>query len=62
MQIGRDFPGCPVLTWLPSNTGDVSSIPGPGTKIRHSESCSVVSDSLHHYEQSKVNLYLIDWQ
>ena len=46
MQIGRDFPGCPVVTWLPSNAGDMSSTPGPGTKILHSESCSVVSDSL----------------
>ena len=27
-----DFPGAPVVKNLPSNTGDVGSIPGQGTK------------------------------
>ena len=45
MQIGRDIPGCPGVTWLPSNARDMSSIPGPGTQILHSKSRSVVSDS-----------------
>ena len=31
----RDFPGGPVVKNLPSNTGDVGSIPGWGTKIPH---------------------------
>ena len=29
----RDFPGGPVVKNLPSNAGDVDSIPGRGTKI-----------------------------
>ena len=29
----RDFPGGPVVENLPSNAGDVGSIPGQGTKI-----------------------------
>ena len=29
------FHGSPVIRKLPSNTGDVGSIPGPGTKISH---------------------------
>ena len=29
----RDFPGGPVVKNLPSNTGDVGSIPDQGTKI-----------------------------
>ena len=32
---GRDFPGCPVVKNLPSNTGDLFLIPGWGTKIPH---------------------------
>ena len=28
----RDFPGGPVVKNLPSNAGDVGSIPGGGTK------------------------------
>ena len=31
----RDFPGGPVVKNRPSNTGDVDSIPGSGTKIPH---------------------------
>ena len=31
----RDFPGCPVVKNLPSNTGDLFLIPGWGTKIPH---------------------------
>ena len=31
----RDVPGGPVVTNLPSNAGDVSSIPGWGTEIPH---------------------------
>ena len=31
----RDFPGGPVVKNLPSNAGDVGSIPGRGTKIPH---------------------------
>ena len=30
-----DFPGGPVVKNLPSNAGDVGSIPGQGTKIPH---------------------------
>ena len=30
-----DFPGGPVIKNLPSNAGDVGSIPGRGTKIPH---------------------------
>ena len=30
-----DFPGSPVVKNLPSNAGDVGSIPGQGTKIPH---------------------------
>ena len=30
-----DFPGEPVVKNLPSNAGDVGSIPGQGTKIPH---------------------------
>ena len=29
----RDFPGGPVVKNLPSNAGDLGSIPGQGTKI-----------------------------
>ena len=29
----QDFPGGPVIKNLPSNVGDVHSIPGQGTKI-----------------------------
>ena len=32
---GRDFPGSPVVKTLPSNAGDVGSIPGWGDKIPH---------------------------
>ena len=31
----RDFPGGPVVKNLPSNAGDVGSIPGWGAKILH---------------------------
>ena len=31
----KDFPGGPVVKNLPSNAGDVGSIPGLGTKIPH---------------------------
>ena len=31
----RDFPGGPVVKNLPSNAGDVDSIPAQGTKIPH---------------------------
>ena len=30
-----DFPGSPVVKFSPSNTGDVSSIPGREAKIPH---------------------------
>ena len=30
---GRDFPGSPVVKTLPSNAGDVGSIPSPRAKI-----------------------------
>ena len=30
-EMDRDFPGCPVVKNLPSNTGDVGLIPGQGT-------------------------------
>ena len=33
----RDFPGGPVSKNLPSHVGDVSSIPGWGSKIPHAE-------------------------
>ena len=32
---GRDFPGGPVVKNPPSNSGDMDSIPGQGTKIPH---------------------------
>ena len=32
---GRDFPGSPVVKTLPSNAGDVGSIPAWGDKIPH---------------------------
>ena len=31
----RDFPGGSVVKNLPVNAGDVSSIPGPGTRVPH---------------------------
>ena len=31
----KNFPGGPVVKNLPSNAGDVSLIPGQGTKIPH---------------------------
>ena len=31
----RDFPGDPVIKNLPSNAGDMGSIPGQETKIPH---------------------------
>ena len=34
-NVGGDFPGGPVVKNLPSNAGDVGSIPGWGTKIPH---------------------------
>ena len=33
--MSRDFPAGPVVKNLPSNAGDVGSIPGRGTKIPH---------------------------
>ena len=33
--LDRDFPGDPMVKILPSNVGDVGSIPGPRTKIPH---------------------------
>ena len=33
--VPRDFPGRPVIRNLPSNAGDLGSIPGQGTKIPH---------------------------
>ena len=35
----KDFPGGPVVKTLPSNTGDMGSIPGWGTKIPHAVGC-----------------------
>ena len=35
MEEWREFPGGPVVENLPSNTGDVGSIPDQGTKILH---------------------------
>ena len=34
VEVG-DFPGGPVVKNLPSNAGDMGSIPGQGTKIPH---------------------------
>ena len=34
-ELSRDFPGGPVVKNLPSNAGDVGSIPSRGTKIPH---------------------------
>ena len=31
----RDFPGGPVVKTLPSNAGDVGSIPGQRTRVPH---------------------------
>ena len=36
----QDFPGSPVVKTLPSNAGDVGSIPGQGTKVLHAMGCS----------------------
>ena len=33
--MGGDFPGGPVVKNMPANTGDMSSVPGLGTKIPH---------------------------
>lgn len=33
--LDKDFPGDPMVKILPSNVGDVGSIPGPRTKIPH---------------------------
>ena len=35
MQLVGDFPGGRAVKNLPSNAGDVGSIPGRGTKIPH---------------------------
>ena len=35
LSSSQDFPGGPVFKNLPSNAGDVGSIPGQGTKIPH---------------------------
>ena len=34
-DLNRDFPGGPVVKNLPSNGGNVGSIPGKRTKIQH---------------------------
>ena len=54
----RDFPGCPVVKNLPSNAGDVGSIPGRGTKIPHAagqlSSHTTTTELLHLIERSLV--------
>ena len=35
INVGRDFPGGPVVKTLPSNAGGVGSIPGQGAKLPH---------------------------
>ena len=35
VQKGQDFPGGPLVKYLPFNAGDAGSIPGPGIKIPH---------------------------
>ena len=35
----RDFPDDPIVKTLPSNVEGISSIPGWGTKIPHTEGC-----------------------
>ena len=47
----RDFPGGPVVKNLPSNTGDVGSIPGWGTKIPHATG----QPSLHATTKTQCN-------
>ena len=42
----RNFPGGPVVKNLPSNAGDMGSIPGRGTKIPHAGTTKPVS---HNY-------------
>ena len=52
----RDFPGGPVVKNLPSNTGDISLIPGFGTKIPHAAKqlspCTTTTEPKHHNERS----------
>ena len=47
-----DFPGGPVVKDLPSNAGDVGSIPGWGTKIPHATGqlslCATTTEPLRH--------------
>ena len=47
-----DFPGSPRVNSPPSNAGDMSSIPGQGTKIPHVMGqlgpCTATAEPVHH--------------
>ena len=47
-----DFTGSPVIKNLPSNAGDVGSIPGYGIKILHAvgqlRPCAATTQPVHH--------------
>ena len=50
--VSRDFPGGPVVKNLPSNAGDMGSIPGRGIKIPHAvgqlSPCATTTEHVGH--------------
>ena len=55
LKLRWDFPVGPVVKNLPRNSGDVGSIPGPGTKIPHaSEQLSLCTTTESVYSNKKI--------
>ena len=52
MKSIKGFPGGPVVKNLPSNAGDMGSIPGQGTKIPHAAGqlspCATTTEPVCH--------------
>ena len=49
----EDIPGGPVVKNLPSNAGDIGSIPGQGTKIPHAVGQLTVRETQHSKKKKK---------
>ena len=57
----EDFPGGPVVKNLPSNAGDIGSIPGRGTKIPHAVGQLTARETQHSKKKKKRHLEFCPW-
>ena len=58
-----DFLGGLVVKNMPCNAGDMSSIPGQGTKIAHAQEqlslCAATAEPVHHSRESRCFTHIV---